>query len=321
MSSGTSDAPLRLGVSACLLGQEVRYDGGHRRDRFLSDQLGPHVEWVPVCPEVEAGLGVPRPSMRLVADGESLRLRERATGTDHTRTLARFSKRRVRELQKLELSGYVLKKDSPSCGMTRVEVFSGKGLPRREGRGLFAAALRDALPDFPVEEEGRLHDPQLRENFIERIFAFARLHELFRGRWTPGKIFAFHAAHKLQLMTHSPKAYRALGQQVAGVKETPRAEFRRRYRAEFMATLGKLSSRGRNVNVLQHAAGHFRRQLSPSAGGELADRIEDYGRGSTPLIVPITLVRHHASQLAIDDLKGQTFLEAHPQELMLRNHV
>lgn len=321
MTFQTSDTPLRLGISACLLGQPVRYDGGHKRDGFLTDQLGPFVEWVPVCPEVEAGMGLPRPSMRLVRERDALRLLEKESGIDHSPRLSSFSRRRVRELRKLELSGYVLKKDSPSCGMTRVKVFGAKGMPRREGRGLFAEALLEALPDLPVEEEGRLNDPHLRENFIERIFAFARLRALFRDRWSPRKVVAFHTAHKLQLMAHSPSAYRSLGRRVAAVKEAPRAEFRKHYAAEFMAALRKLASRGRNVNVLQHAAGYFKRQLPSSARSELTDLIEEYGRGSVPLIVPITLVRHHASQLEVDYLKGQSFLEPHPRELMLRNHV
>lgn len=321
MKFNLPDKPLRLGVSSCLLGQPVRYDGGHKRDHFLNDQLGPYVEWVPVCPEVEAGLGLPRPSMRLVRHGDSLRLQERDSGTDHSTTLTNFSTRRVRELRKLELSGYVLKKDSPSCGMTRVKVFSDKGMPRREGRGLFASALCEAFTELPIEEEGRLYDPHLRENFIERIFVFARLRELFRGRWTLRRVLEFHTAHKLQLMAHDPSAYRSLGQLVAKVKDTPREEFRDGYRAQFMAALAKRASPGRNVNVLQHAAGYFKRQLTSSARKELAELIEEYGRGRIPLIVPITLVRHHARQLEVDYLQGQTYLEPHPRELMLRNHV
>jgi len=321
MTSPASNAPLRLGVSACLLGQAVRYDGGHKRDRFLSDQLGPCVEWVPVCPEVEAGLGVPRPSMRLVAEGASLRLLERDADRDHTRRVMDFSRRRLRELQKLELSGYVLKEGSPSCGVRGVQVFPAKGAPRRNGQGLFAAALHTALPELPMEEEGRLHDPILRENFIERVFAFARLRELFRGRWTPRRVFAFHRVHKLQLIAHSPSAYRALERRVEAVGETRREDFRKRYRSEFMTALAKPASRGRNVKVLRHAAGYFKRELSSGARGELVESIDAYRRGEAPLIVPITLVRHHACQLEVDSLAGQTYLEPHPRELMLRCHV
>lgn len=299
----------------------MRYDGGHKRDLFLSDQLGPYVEWVPVCPEVEAGLGLPRPRMRLVGEGSSVRLLETVAGSDHTRSLARFSTRRVRELQKLELSGYVLKQGSPSCGMARVEIFRETGRPRRAGRGLFAAALCDSLPELPVAEEGGLHDPRLRENFIERIFAFARLRELFRGRWTSRQVVAFHTAHELQLIAHSPGAYRALGRQVASVEQAPRGEFRARYRAAFMSALSKSTSVGRNAHVLLHAAGCFKRELSPSARGELAESIDAYRRGEVPLIVPITLIRHHTRQLEVDSLAGQTYLEPHPRELMLRNHV
>jgi uncharacterized protein YbgA (DUF1722 family) len=222
----------------------------------------------------------------------------------------------------------VLKKDSPSCGMTRVKVYGGKGTPKggktmptRDGRGLYASTLMEAFPNLPVEDEGRLNDPGLRENFVERIFAYRRLRQLFRGRWTNGQVVSFHTAHKLQLMAHSPDAFRALGRWVASVRRTPRAEFRERYERDFMAALRKLASRGRNANVLQHAAGYLKKQLDPASRAELADLIHDYRRGLVPLVVPMTLIRHHSRRLEIDYLNGQTYLEPHPKELMLRNHV
>jgi uncharacterized protein YbgA (DUF1722 family)/uncharacterized protein YbbK (DUF523 family) len=318
MSAG---APLRLGVSACLLGEGVRYDGGHKRDRFVTDVLGGCVEWVPVCPELEAGLGVPRPAMRLTRAGDDVRVVEIGSGRDHTRTLRRFSAARVRALRALDLSGYVLKKDSPSCGMARVRVYGGSAPPVRRGRGLFAAALLDALPELPVEEEGRLQDPALRENFIERVFAYRRLCDLFDGRVSSGRLVAFHTAHKLQLMAHSQEGYRALGRVVAGVKQIPRGELRARYAPAFMAALSRLATRGRNANVLQHAAGHLKRLLDAAARAELALLIDDYRKGLVPLVVPVTLLRHHTRTHAVADLEGQTFLEPHPKELMLRNHV
>jgi uncharacterized protein YbgA (DUF1722 family)/uncharacterized protein YbbK (DUF523 family) len=316
-----SGALLRLGVSACLLGEAVRYDGGHKRDRFVTDVLGGFVEWVPVCPELEAGLGVPRPAMRLARDGDSTRLVEIGSGRDHTRALRRAAAGRIRALRALDLSGYVLKKDSPSCGMARVRVYAGSGPPARTGRGVFAAALMEALPELPVEEEGRLQDPALRECFVERVFAYRRLRDLFDARPTAGRVVAFHTAHKLQLMAHSQEAYRALGRLVAGVKRIPRAELRASYAPAFMAALARPATRGRNANVLQHAAGHLKRLLDSAARGELAVLIEDYRRGLVPLVVPITLLRHHARTHAVAYLEGQTFLEPHPKELMLRNHV
>ena len=311
---------IRVGVSSCLLGETVRYDGGHKRDVYLREVLGRFVEWVPVCPELESGLGVPRPPMRLVRDGDSVRLVEIESGADHTRAVARWASGRLRSLRALALCGYVLKKDSPSCGMERVKVFGGAGLPRRDGVGIYARALRGAFPNLPVEEEGRLRDPDLRENFIERVFAYARLRALFRGGWKPADVVAFHTAHKLQLMAHSPVAYRELGRRVAGIARARRGEFRGRYGSEFMAALAKIATRGRNANVLQHCAGHLKRALGLDSRAELAALIDDYRKGLVPLVVPITLLRHHTRHHGIADLAGQTFLEPHPTELMLHNH-
>jgi uncharacterized protein YbgA (DUF1722 family)/uncharacterized protein YbbK (DUF523 family) len=315
------ERPIRLGVSSCLLGKEVRFDGGHKRDRFVTDLLGAFVEWAPVCPEVEVGMGTPRPALRLVREGDVVRMLEIKSGRDHTRAMERYSAQRVRALGKLDLSGYVLKKDSPSCGMTRVKIFGEKGMPRREGRGLYASALMQAYPSLPVEDEGRLHDPRLRENFIERVFAYRRLADLFRGRWTGGQVVAVHTAHKLQLMAHSPDAYRALGRLVADHKRTSRAAFRAQYEEGFMTALTHLASRGRNANVLQHAAGHLKKLLDSPSRTELAELIHDYRRGLVPLVVPVTLMGHHVRRLDVEYLKGQLFLEPHPKELMLRNHV
>ncbi len=315
------DGPLRIGVSSCLLGNQVRYDGGHKRDAQLLTLLEPFVEWLPVCPELEAGLGVPRPSMRLIREGDGVRVREPKSGRDHTRALERAGARRVRALAGEGLVGFVLKKDSPSCGMARVKVYSEQGMPTRDGVGLFAQALQTAFPELPVEEEGRLRDARLRENFIERVFAFQRLGALFSPRWTRGDVVSFHAAHKLQIMAHSTEAYRALGRRVARVKDVPRAEFRDAYRREFMAGLSKLATRGRNANVLQHAAGHLKQRIDDESRTELAELIHEYRRGLVPLVVPITLLAHHVRRHRVDTLQGQTFLEPHPKELMLRNHV
>jgi uncharacterized protein YbgA (DUF1722 family)/uncharacterized protein YbbK (DUF523 family) len=311
---------IRLGVSSCLLGQAVRYDGGHKRDRFVTDLLARHVELVPVCPELESGMGVPRPAVRLVRDGRALRLLEVQSGRDHTARMQRFAARRVRALRALELCGYVLKKDSPSCGMARVKVYAG-GEAKRVGRGLFAEALMQALPSLPVEEEGRLADPALRENFIERVFAYRRLRDLFHGRWTPARVVAFHTAHKLQLMAHARPAYAELGRLVASVGRQARAPFRARYTEAFMGALAHVATRGRNANVLQHAAGHLKALLDARGRAELAGLIDDYRRGVVPLVVPITLLAHHARARGVAYLEGQTFLEPHPRELKLRNQI
>jgi uncharacterized protein YbgA (DUF1722 family)/uncharacterized protein YbbK (DUF523 family) len=310
-----------LGVSSCLLGNEVRFDGGHKRDRFVTDLLGRFVEWVPVCPEVEVGMDTPRPALRLVGDEDSVRMVEIKSGLDHTKAMKRYSAQRVRALRGLDLCGYILKKDSPSCGMTRVKVYGNKGMATRQGRGLYASVLMEAYPNLPCEDEGRLNDPKLRENFIERVFAYQRLSDLFRSRWTRGQVVAFHTAHKLQLMAHSTVAYRELGRLVAALKQTPRAVFREQYEGGFMRALAHVASRGRNANVLQHAAGHLKERLDSASRSELAELIHDYRNELVPLVVPVTLIGHHVRRHEIDYLSGQVFLEPHPRELMLRNHV
>jgi uncharacterized protein YbbK (DUF523 family) len=231
----------RLGVSSCLLGEAVRYDGGHKRDPIVRSLLGRFAEWVPVCPELEAGLGVPRPPMRLVREGEKVRLVEVASGRDHTRALERWTAARVRSLRALDLCGYVLKKDSPSCGTRRVKLYV-RGRTRRSGVGLFARGLRDAFPDLPVIDETELRDRALREQFIERAFAYARVRALFRGRWKIADVAAFHAAHEHALLARAPARCRELGRLVENAAGTPRARFRDHYTAGFMAALARPSS-------------------------------------------------------------------------------
>jgi uncharacterized protein YbgA (DUF1722 family)/uncharacterized protein YbbK (DUF523 family) len=314
------DAPIRIGVSTCLLGEHVRFDGGHKRDPFLVETFGRYVEWVPVCPEVEAGLGVPRESMHLRRTEDRVLLVTTKTGIDHTDTMRRYAARRVAALAADDLCGYVLKKNSPSCGMERVKIYGRSG-PVASGRGLFAEALLQAFPHLPVEEEGRLSDPRLRENFVERVFAYRRLRSVFGGRWTIGSLVAFHTAHKLQLMAHSPRLYAELGRLVAGAKAVPRAALRASYEKQFVSALEVMATPKRHVNVLQHILGYFTDQLDSAARRELIDLIADHGRGMLPLVVPLTMVRHYVRQFAIAYLQAQTYLEPHPKELMLRNHV
>lgn len=312
---------LKIGISACLLGQEVRYDGGHKRDRFLVDVLGAYVEWMPVCPEVEIGLGIPRDTLRLVRQDGDVRMIMTKTGEDHTQAMRAYARKRLTELSQEDLCGYVLKRDSPSCGMERVRVYGESSSPSKTGRGLFAEALLDRFPNLPIEEEGRLCDPHLRENFIERIFAYRRVKELFTGRWKMGDIVAFHTAHKLQLLAHSTKAYSELGRLVAGAKPLPRDEFRKEYETRFMAALTSIATNKRNTNVLQHMFGYFSRQLDEPSRAELLNLIEDYRQEMLPIVVPLTLIRHYVRLFNVEYLKGQTYLEPHPKELMLRNHV
>jgi uncharacterized protein YbgA (DUF1722 family)/uncharacterized protein YbbK (DUF523 family) len=323
----------RIGVSACLLGQPVRYDAGHKRDPFLVETFGRHVEWVPVCPEVEAGFGTPRETMRLVLVRPEQRNRgERYNpsnialvlnehGTDVTTQLSTYAQRKVERLANANLSGFILKKDSPSCGMERVKVYTSRVQCERAGRGLFAEALMSRLPDLPVEEEGRLGDPRLRENFVERVFAYCRLRELFRGRWTVADVVRFHTSHKLTVMAHLPSAYRELGRLVAGATSHGRAAFAADYQSQFMRALKTVATAARYANVLQHMLGYVSRQLTQDERAELLEEIEEHRLGRIPLVVPITLMRHHVRRHEVGYLLGQTYLEPHPRELSLHNHV
>jgi uncharacterized protein YbgA (DUF1722 family)/uncharacterized protein YbbK (DUF523 family) len=315
-----ADRP-RIGISACLLGDEVRFDGGHKRDPFLTETLTPHVEWVRVCPEVEVGMGTPREALRLVrAAGNDVRMLTTKTGVDHTDSMNAWAGRRVRELEREDLSGYVLKSKSPSCGMERVKVFAIKGGAERSGRGLFAEVLMRHFPCLPVEEEGRLCDPRLRENFIERVFAYQRLRRFFCGRWTPGGLVAFHTAHKMTLLSHSTAAYGALGRLVAQ-QDRSRAALRDEYERGFMEALACLATPRRHTNVLMHMAGHLKKLLDGESKAELLACIEEYRLGLVPLVVPLTLLRHYVRRHNVSYLAGQTYLEPHPRELMLRNRV
>ena len=319
-----SDEPIRIGVSSCLLGEQVRFDGGHKRSDFLTETLGRFVEFVPVCPELEIGLGVPRESIRLVRGpdhADAIRLVGNKTGHDHTDKMHAFAERRTAALGREELSGYVLKKDSPSCGVERVRVYGPSGMATRDGAGLFASALTRRYPSLPVEEEGRLNDSHLRENFVERVFAYRRLRSFFAARWTIGGLVQFHTAHKLVLMAHSPKAYSELGRFVANAKRLARDQMRDDYELAFMDALRKLATTARHTNVLHHMLGHLRGHLDATARAELVTLIDDYRRGFVPLIVPITLFRHYIREFDIAYLRGQVYLEPHPKELMLRNHV
>ena len=319
----TADDPrIRIGVSACLLGQEVRFDGGHKRNEFITETLGCFVEFVPVCPELELGLGVPRETLRLVRDrDDNLSLISNKNGIDHTAAMRTFAERRTAALERDDLSGYLLKKDSPSCGMERVKVYAATGMPSSTGRGLYAASLMNRYPNLPVEEEGRLNDPRLRENFVERAFAYRRLRTLFTGRWSIGGLVAFHTAHKLQLLAHAPAAYAELGRLVANAKGAGKNEVRDQYETRFMTALKQLATPARHTNVLQHMAGYFSDNLDAASRRELTSLIDDYRRGLVPLIVPITLIRHYVRAYSVRYLEGQIYLEPHPKELMLRNHV
>jgi uncharacterized protein YbgA (DUF1722 family)/uncharacterized protein YbbK (DUF523 family) len=309
---------LRIGISSCLLGREVRYDGGHKQDRFLIDVLGKHVRWVPVCPEVEVGMGVPREAIRLEGNADAPRLLGVRSRTDHTEAMRAFARRRTRELDAHELCGYVLKKDSPSCGLERVRLVTDAGTTR-EGIGMFARALIEHAPLLPVEEEGRLNDPRLRENWIERVFAYHRFRELAAQRFSRGALVAFHTAHKFQLLSHGTAPYQALGRLVAQIAAYTPTAFLSAYGEAFMSALRAKATPARHVNVLQHVAGFFKQELSTGEKRELEEVLADYRAGLVPLVVPITLVRHHARAHGTAYILAQTYLSPHPKELALRS--
>ena len=313
--------PIKIGVSSCLLGEEVRYDGGHQKDSYITGVLGRYFAWVPVCPEMEIGLGAPREALHLVGDRAQPRMVATQSGRDLTGAMTAYARRRVAALAREGLSGYLLKRASPSCGMERVKVYTGDGAPSRAGRGLFARALIDALPLLPVEEEGRLTDPRLRENFITRVFAYRRLTALRESRPRPADIVAFHTAHKYLLLSHSPQHHARLGRLVAGVKAEPREAWLERYAQGFMQALRVKATARKHVNVLQHIMGFFKAKLSGGEKRELLGLIGDYSRGLLPLIVPITLINHHVARFEIGYVADQIYLHPHPKELMLRNHT
>lgn len=314
-------APLLLGISRCLLGDEVRFDGGHKRDNFLTDVLGPYVEWVPVCPEVEAGLGTPREAMRLVGDPAHPRLLTIKSGRDHTRALEKMTTGRLAELENLDLSGYVFKRGSPSCGVERVRVYTEQAMPSHNGVGIFARAFIEHFPLIPVEEEGRLCDAPLRENFIERVFCYRRYQDLLQNGVTRQAVVQFHTIHKYLLLAHSAQHYQALGRLVGQVEHHRPKELALKYGELFMKALAVKATVRKHVNVLQHILGYFKTQLGASEKAELLGVISDYHQGLTPLIVPLTLIKHYVHLFDVGYIREQVYLNPHPKELMLRNHV
>jgi len=317
----SDSSPIRIGISSCLLGEEVRFDGGHKKDSFIAEMLARFVEFIPVCPEVDIGLGIPREAIRLVRRSDGVRLVAPRSGADHTEAMRKYAHRKLGELEALDLSGYILKKDSPSCGMERVRVYGPDGPATKSGVGLFAEALISRWPLLPAEEEGRLNDPALRENFIERVFAYRRLRDFFASRWKVGDLVRFHTAHKLQVLAHDPASFQILGRLVAGASKTPPRELAARYQERFMSALKRIATARRQTNVLQHMMGYFKKTLDARDRKELAGVIEAYYRGLVPLVVPVTLIRHHVARQAVEYLEGQIYLQPHPKELMLRNHV
>jgi len=312
---------IKLGISTCLLGETVRYDGRHKLDRFLMNTLGQYVEYVPVCPEVECGLGVPRESMHLEGDPDSPRLVTTRTKQDMTDRMVQWARKRVVELEKEDLCGFIFKSNSPSSGMERVRVYNEKGMPVKKGIGIFAGIFMDRFPLLPAEEEGRLHDPELRENFVERIFTLKQWREVLAKKKGRGNLVDFHTQNKLLILSHSPKHYRVMGKLVAQAKEVPIKELYTQYQILLTEALKLKTTPKKNANVLQHMMGYFREQLSSDEKQELLEVIENYRKGYIPLTVPITLINHYVRKYDQPYLKKQVYLNPHPLELQLRNHA
>lgn len=315
------DRAIKVGVSACLLGEKVRYDGGHKHDRYITDTLGRFFTFVPVCPEVESGLTTPREAMRLEGDPVAPRLMTRQSRIDKTEQMLAFCRTKVPELENAALCGFIFKKDSPSSGLFRVKVYDLKGVPTKNGSGLFAHAVAERLPLLPMEEEGRLFDPALRENFIERVFSYYRWQIFLRGGFSVSRLVEFHTAHKLLLMAHSPEIYRKMGVLVAHGREVAPLELQQDYAELLMKGLALQATVKKNTNVLQHIMGYFKKDLTAAEKGELLEVITSYHDHLVPLIVPLTLLRHYVKKYNQHYLQGQFYLSPHPAELMLRNHV
>ena len=311
----------RLGISACLLGKNVRFDGGHKQDALLCATLGRFVEWVPVCPEIEVGMGVPRESVRLVGAPDDPKIIAERSGKDWTVAMRRFAAIRTRDLAALRLSGYVFKKNSPSCGVERVRLYDAKNMPSRHGRGIFAAAVMKTLPLLPVEEEGRLNDLALRENFVERVFAYHRWQSALAGTKSARALVNFHTRHKFLLLAHSERHYQRLGRLVAGIEKNSLRVTYEEYGQNFMEGLAVRASAKKHANVLDHLMGYFSEELSAAERRELVELIREFRTGLLPLVAPITLIQHYVKKYEVAYLSDQIYLAPTPKELMPRNYV
>ena len=311
----------KIGISSCLLGNAVRWNAGHKLDRYLTRSLGRFVTYVPVCPEIEAGFGVPRESLRLVGDPDKPRLITFKSKIDRTAEMTRWAKKRVKELAAENLCGFIFKSDSPSSGMIRVKVYNDKGMPRKVGVGLFARAFMDHFPLIPAEDDGRLHDPAIRENFIERIFTLRRWRDSVAKSRKMGHLVDFHTRNKLLLLSHSQRHYRLMGKLVAEGKKISPKDRNDQYVKLLMDALSLKTTVKKNLNVLQHLMGYFKKQLSSDEKQELLEVFERYRQELVPLLVPITLINHYVRKYDQAYLKQQTYLNPHPLELKLRTHV
>lgn len=312
---------IKIGISSCLLGNNVRYDGGHKWDRYLTDTLGGYFEWVPVCPEVEYGLPIPRESLRLVGDPANPRIVTVRTGVDHTDGMLKWADTKLKDLGNEDLCGFIFKSRSPSSGISGIKVYTPSGMPSHRGTGIFGGAFMRYFPLIPVIDEGRLHDPQLRENFIERVFVYKRWKDFLKNKPSVKDLISFHTEHKLLILSHSPRHLSSLGSLVANAKKYDRRELFAHYIQLLTEGIQLLATVKKNTNVLLHIAGYFKKSLSPDDRQELLEIIDQYHKKYVPLIVPIVIINHYVRKFDEPYLQRQYYLHPHPLELMLRNHV
>jgi len=313
---------IKIGVSSCLIGEKVRWNGDHKQNHFVREVLANYFEYVSVCPEMEVGMGVPRETVALYGNLEKSRMISKKTQTDWTRPMKNYIKDRLKSLTHDDLCGYIFKSKSPSCGLGRIPVYSEFGSNKvRHGSGMFAQAFTKAFPIVPTEDEGRLNDPRIRENFIVKVFSFYRLQTLFKQKFALGTLVKFHTQQKFLLLAHSRKHYDILGQLVAKPKSMGIEILKIKYGEIFMKALTFKATPKKNTDVLLHMMGFLKKILSKEEKKDILSVIEDYRKQLLPLIVPVTLIRHHVNKHKIEYLMGQAYLNPHPKELMLRNHV
>ena len=312
---------IKVGISSCLLGNQVRYNGGHQRDRFITDTLAKYCEFVPVCPEVECGLPVPRESMRLVGEVDTPRLVTTRSKIDKTDQMTNWMNRRLSALEKEDLVAFIFKTKSPSSGMRAVKVYAENGnVKSYAGQGIFARGFKERFPDIPVEDEGRLHDPGIRENFVETIFVLQRWRQS-RQNGGAGALVDFHSRHKYTLMAHGPEKLREMGKIVALAGSGDLSALCDKYLALLLQAMGLKKTVKKNYNVLLHVGAYFKKDLEPYEKKELQDLSKQYYQSFVPLIVPLTLINHYARKYNKSYLLQQWYLNPHPVELGLLNHV
>ena len=311
----------RLGVSSCLLGNSIRYDGGHCRNKMVCEQLGLFFQWVPICPEVEMGMPVPRETVRLVAQDGRTRLVGNKSGTDYSEAMRAYTERKLKQIAPLRLHGYILKKNSPTCGMERVPLYGTAGGRIGKTGGLFAAAMTRAFPLLPVEEEGRLNDLALKDNFVERVYAYRRWQRFAASIHAPRHLVRFHTRHKYQLMAHDPKTYRALGRLVAQAGVMEMSELLPRYGTQFMECLKIPADAKRQANVLYHVMGFLKDSLDREDKHELLGLIERYRHRELSLTAPLTLIEHHLRKHPNPWVQQQHYLMPYPEAFTMRHRL